>query len=226
MTEEHACKWCKKSFSSERTLFAHMCPKKRRWADKELTHVRLGFRVFQMFYEMSTNASKAKTHEEFIESKYYESFVKFGRACVRNEYLEPERFAEWLIREGKKLADWPKDKTYDEYLLDYARRETGLRAMERTIRHMCTWAEETNNPWHDYFKKATGPRAVFDIRAAKVSPWVIYLSEGGPEMIETFSAEQTELTKHILDVNFWMKLFAMNKEEMKLVKEACDAAGL
>ena len=41
---------------SERTLAAHMCIKKRRWADKDLTHTRLGYRVFQMFYEMNTTA--------------------------------------------------------------------------------------------------------------------------------------------------------------------------
>ena len=31
------CKWCGKSFMSERTLAAHMCVKKRRWADREMS---------------------------------------------------------------------------------------------------------------------------------------------------------------------------------------------
>ena len=59
--ENNTCKWCEKSFRSERTLSAHMCVKKRRFADKDLTHVRLGYRVFQMFYELNTTASKSKT---------------------------------------------------------------------------------------------------------------------------------------------------------------------
>ena len=45
---ENKCKWCEKSFMSERTS-APMCIKKRRWADKDLTHIRLGFRVFKCF---------------------------------------------------------------------------------------------------------------------------------------------------------------------------------
>jgi hypothetical protein len=93
LESDTTCKWCEKEFRNERTLSAHMCPKKRRWADKDMTHVRLGFRVFQMFYELSTSASKAKTIEDFIRSQYYEAFVKFGRSCVRNEYLDPEKFA-------------------------------------------------------------------------------------------------------------------------------------
>ena len=71
--------------------------KKRRNADKDMTHVRLGYRVYQMFYELNTAASKTKSMDEFINSQYYEGFVKFGRSCIRNEYLEPEKFAEWLI---------------------------------------------------------------------------------------------------------------------------------
>ena len=38
------CKWCGKSFMSERTQRSYV--KKRRWADKDLTHTRLGYRVF------------------------------------------------------------------------------------------------------------------------------------------------------------------------------------
>ena len=96
-SSENKCKWCDKTFMSERTLAAHMCVRKRRWADKDLTHTRLGYRVFQMFYELNTVASKPKSQEDFVRSQYYEGFVKFGRSCIRNEYLEPEKFAEWLI---------------------------------------------------------------------------------------------------------------------------------
>jgi len=116
---------------SERTLAAHMCIKKRRWADKDLTHTRLGYRVFQMFYEMNTTAKNPKTQEEFIQSQYYEGFVKFGRSCLTNEYLQPEKFAEWLIKTGKKLKDWSKDSLYDEFLLTYVKKEPGMKALER-----------------------------------------------------------------------------------------------
>jgi len=124
-SENNTCKWCEKTFMSERTLSAHMCVKKRRMADKDLTHTRLGYRVFQMFYELNTASTKSKTYEDFVRSQYYEGFVKFGRSCVTNEYLNPEQFAEWLIKNGKKLADWSKDSLYDEFLLVYVKKETG-----------------------------------------------------------------------------------------------------
>jgi hypothetical protein len=121
-----------------------MCPRKRRWADKDMTHVRLGYRVFQMFYELNTTVSKPKTMEDFIRSQYYEGFTKFGRSCIRNEYLEPEKFAEWLIKNAKKLADWSKDKLYDEFLLQYVKKEPGLRALERSVIYLTEWANDND----------------------------------------------------------------------------------
>jgi hypothetical protein len=220
------CKWCGKSFKSERTLSVHMCVKKRRMADKDLTHTRLGYRVFQMFYEMNTAATKSKTYEDFVKSQYYEGFVKFGRSCVTNEYLNPEQFAEWLIKEGKKLADWHKDSLYDEFLLVYVKKEPGMKALERTIIYLDSWGKENNKPWQDYFKEVTSARAVHDIRSAKISPWMIYLCRSGDDLLVKFSDEQVKMIEHIIDATFWMKQFANNKEEVAEVKNACEVAGI
>ena len=203
-----------------------MCVKKKRWADKDLTHIRLGYRVYQMFYELNTTASKSKSVEDFITSNYYEGFVKFGRSCIRNEYLEPEKFAEWLIKNGKKLKDWSTDAVYDEYLLEYVKKETGMRALERNIIYLAKWAEETENNWQDYFTKVSPSRAVYDIRSAKISPWLVYLSNTGDQLLNNLNTEQVKMIQHIIDAPFWLKLFTKNKEEVREVKKTCELAGI
>ena len=203
-----------------------MCPRKRRWADKDMTHVRLGYRVFQMFYELNTTASKAKSMEDFIRSQYYEGFTKFGRSCIRNEYLEPEKFAEWLIKNGKKLADWSKDKLYDEFLLQYVKKEPGLKALERSIIYLSEWATDNDAEWTEYFKLVSAPRAVHDIRAVKISPWLLYLSDSGGELLTRFSSEQVKMIEHVIDAQFWLKVFAKNPEEVQAIKDTCEQAGI
>ena len=226
MSDELTCKWCDKSFRTERTLAAHMCPRKRRWADRDMTHVRLAYRTFQMFYEMNTNSSKPKTMEDFIRSQYYEGFTKFGRSCIRNEYMDPEKFAEWLIREGKKLQDWNKDKMYNDYLLEFVKKEPGMRALERTIKYFATWAEENDTDFNEYFRTVSTPRAVHDIRSARVSPWVIHLSESGVELLGRMSNEQIVMIKPLIDTEFWVRVFMKSKEETDEVEAMCTQAGL
>ena len=226
MSDELTCKWCDKSFRTERTLAAHMCPRKRRWADRDMTHVRLAYRTFQMFYEMNTNSSKPKTMEDFIRSQYYEGFTKFGRSCIRNEYMDPEKFAEWLIRTGKKLQDWNKDKMYNDYLLEFVKKEPGMRALERIITYFASWAAENDTDFNEYFRTVSTPRAVHDIRSARVSPWVIHLSESGVELLARMSNEQVEMIKPLIDTKFWVNVFMKSKEETDEVEAMCTQAGL
>lgn len=179
-----------------------------------------------MFYELNTATSKPKSMEDFIRSQYYEGFTKFGRSCIRNEYLEPEKFAEWLIKHGKKLADWTKDKMYDEFLLEYVKKETGLRALERNVLYLTEWAEDNQASWTEYFKIVSTPRAVHDIRSAKISPWMLYLSESGDQLLTRFSDEQIKMIQHIIDAKFWMSVFAKHPEQVQAVRDTCDAAGI
>lgn len=220
------CKWCEKTFSRESTLAAHMCVRKRRWADRDMTHIRLAYYTYQKFYELNTTSSKTKTMEDFIRSQYYEGFTKFGRACTVNQWLNPEQYAEWLIRNGVKLKDWVTDKTYNTWLLEYVKKETGLRALERTILYLTEWAEENGRDFQDYFHVVTPNRAVYDIRAGKISPWVIYLSDGGTQILKSLSSEQVNMVKDLIDANFWMRVFQKNESEMEAVRETCAAAGL
>jgi uroporphyrinogen-III decarboxylase len=179
-----------------------------------------------MFYEMNTTSTKSKTMEDFIRSQYYEGFAKFGRSCIRNEYMDPEKFAEWLIRNGKKLQDWNKDQMYNDYLLEFVKKEPGMRALERTITYFATWAEEQNTDFNQYFRTVSTNRAVHDIRSAKVSPWVLHLSESGVELLGRMNNEQVEIIKPLINVEFWVRVFTKSKEETDEVEAMCVQAGL
>jgi hypothetical protein len=203
-----------------------MCVKKRRFADKEMTHIRLSHRAFQMFYDLNTSAKHPKTMEDFILSPYYESFVKFGRACQVNEWLQPEQFTEWLIKTGVKLKLWISDAQYDKFLKEYVKKEPGLKALERTVIYMAKWGEENNKDWQSYFVNVSPSRAVYDIRSGKVSPWVLYLSDTGGTLLERFNDEQVKMIQDNIDPPFWMKLFKKNKDEVAEIKETCERANL
>ena len=132
-------------------------------------------------------------------SPYYEAFVKYGRACQVNEWLEPEKYTEWLITKGVKLKQWTSDKSYNTYIQDFVRKETGLRALERTVVYLSKWSEEADKDWQSYFEVVSPSRAVHDIRSAKVSPWVIYLSQTGDLLLQKFNDEQVAMIKDFID---------------------------
>jgi hypothetical protein len=96
--------------------------------------------------------------------------------------------------------------------------------LERTVIYLAGWGEENNEPWQDYFDKVSPSRAVYDLRSAKVSPWILYLSESGDKLLERFNSEQVKMIQDVIDPPFWIKLFTANKEEANEIKQACKEA--
>jgi hypothetical protein len=221
-----ACKYCKREFTKESTLAVHMCSQKRRYVDKELSHIQLAFRTYQLFYEINMQNAKTKTYEEFAESNYYNGFVKFGRKMVSEELLEPKQYAEWLIRNSVKLADWTKDSVYDSYLKELIKKEPAQRAIERSIKCMESWGKEKNMPWSDYFRKVSPQLAIHHIRGGKISPWFLFLSESGQDLWGNFNSEQLTMIKDIAEPNFWKRIFLKNTEEVELVQEIVEVSQL
>ena len=102
-----------------------------------------------------------------------------------------------------------------------------LRAtLERTITYLANWASENHCDWQDYFRVVSTPRAVHDIRSARVSPWVMHLSESGVELLGRMSNEQIEMVKPLINVEFWVRVFMKNKEETDEVEQMCKTAGI
>ena len=101
-----------------------------------------------------------------------------------------------------------------------------MRALERTITYFASWAQDNESNFSDYFRVVSTPRAVHDIRSAKVSPWVLHLSESGVELLGRMTNEQIEIIKPLIDVHFWVKVFTKSKEETDEVEQMCSQAGL
>lgn len=226
MTDKCVCKYCKRAFTSERTLTAHMCTKKRRWTERNTVAFRLGFRVFQIFHEKTTTSKKIKTHEDFINSKFYKAFMKFGRHLVDLDPVDAEHYIAFIIDNGVKLKDWTADYVYEAYIEDFMKKEPVLRALERTFITMETWAKENGLVYNQFFTHANTNEAVYLIRSGKITPWVLYLSETGGNFFDRINEEQAAIIQAIIDPHKWKVIFMTQKENVDMVVEAMEQAKL
>jgi hypothetical protein len=223
---DHKCKFCKKGFSSERTLANHMCKNKKRFAEKDTTNSRLGFRVFQRFFAMTTHSKKPKTFEAFIDSSYYIGFVKFGRHLTHIDPLNTELFVDFIIKNGVKLKDWDKEYVYDLFVCDYIQREPVEKALERSVLFMDNWTKSKDVPLHDFFRQITTIEATNVFKMGRISPWVIYLADSATELLNEFNDEQFGIIESKIDPKIWQKKMITNKEDVSFAKEILGATGL
>ena len=147
------CKYCEKDYSKESTLAVHLCEPKRRWQQETETGVQFGLRSYLRFYETTQGSAKLKSYADFVASPYYNAFVKFGRYCVSIRAINFASFVDWLLKNNKKLDYWCKDTFYEEWLLEYLKKEAVQDALERALREMEDYAGNSDiADFTHYFK--------------------------------------------------------------------------
>lgn len=221
------CKYCGKTFTKESTLSKHACEPKRRHLQQSETGVQFGFRSYLKFFELTQGSAKSKTYDEFAASSYYSAFVKFGRYLVSIKAINFANFTEWLLKHNKKLDYWCKDSLYDEWLVDYLRKESYQDALERGIKEMQEYAEchlELNNGFMDYFKLGNTNRICYHITTGRISPWVVYNCNSGINFLENLDDSQMQMIIKYINPDFWNQKFREYNNDrfdaMDILKEA------
>ena len=220
---QYICNHCNRGFVREGSLINHMCEKKRRWIIKDEKYVKLSFYAWQEFYRL--NYSRKKEYKEFINSQYYIDFVKFGRHLININVIEPQEFIIFILKTNIKLKDWCKDWVYDEFVRYQTERESPDKAVERNILLMQQWAIQYRVHWTEFFTEITTPLSVAYIKSGRLSPWVLYNSETGMDLLERMSDEELGIVSKYIDPKHWQKKFDKYPEEVEFIKKVCRKAG-
>lgn len=224
MSSNYKCGYCGKEFAKEKTLTVHVCEKKRRHLSRGEKHVQAALIAYQKFYQIAQKSSKQKTFDEFVESPYYNAFIKFGSFLSNANPIYPERYIEYVIKSGVKLDHWCRDELYDHYLVDLIKTEPADGAIQRSIATMMDWANENNAQWEHYFSYVNLNRATYDIKEGKISPWVILNCSSGRSMLQKMNPEQIEIISPVLDPDHWGRRFKLYPADVELVKEVLKEA--
>jgi hypothetical protein len=220
------CVHCSKSFMKEKTLYAHVCERKRRALQEKEKRVQAGFMAFNRFWTLAQGHKKSKTYAEFCDTAYYNAFVKFGSFINNVNPLYPDKFIDYVIKSGVKLDHWCRDELYETYLYDMIKVEPVESATQRSLQTMMEWGDEHNANFAHYFNYVSLNKAVSDIRNGHVSPWVVLNCRSGQDMINKMNDEQLDLISPAFDLAYWVKRFREVPADVILVKEICQEVGI
>jgi hypothetical protein len=220
------CVHCSKSFMKEKTLYAHVCERKRRALQEKEKRVQAGFVAFNRFWTLAQGHKKSKTYAEFCDTAYYNAFVKFGSFINNVNPLYPDKFIDYVIKSGVKLDYWCRDELYETYLYDMIKVEPVESATQRSLKTMMEWGDEHDANFAHYFNYVSLNKAVSDIRNGYVSPWVVLNCRSGQDMINKMNDEQLDLISPAFDLPYWVKRFREVPADVILVKEICQEVGI
>jgi hypothetical protein len=227
LNQSYKCRYCEKEFRKESTLTAHLCEQKRRWQQEKETGVQFGLRAYLKFYETTQGSARLKSYEDFVNSPYYNAFVRYGRHLVAIRAINSDSFTAWLLKNNKKLDQWCKDVFYDEWLLDYIRREAPQDALERALKEMEDYAGNSDiASFSHYFKYGNSNRICHHICTGRVSPWVVFNCDTGVEWLDHLNEEQILLIMPYINPDYWNHKFKDYMADVEWCKHILKAAGL
>jgi len=219
------CQYCGAQFKSERTIMVHVCEPKRRWMSKDEKYARLAFYAYGRFYEL-TQAVGNKSFEDFVKSKFYLGFTKFGMHIININAVNPEDFIDFVIRNSVKLDRWCSDSVYETYIQELNRKESADRAVERSILLMEKWGADYDRPFSRFFKEVSKPLVIHYITSGRLSPWVIFNCDSGAELIDSLSDHELTIINEYLEPSFWTRKFETRREDVQFVKMILKKAGI
>lgn len=225
----YQCEFCERSFVREKSLINHLCEQKRRWFMKDEPHARIGFHSWLRWYELSsTNAQRKRkrTYEEFMKSRYFIAFVKFGQHVVDTGLINPDQFIDFVIKNSIRLDDWCKSAVYEYYIKQYVRKENVTEAMERVILLMEDWSIKTGEEWYDFFRKVEPAEALTLIRTGKISPWVLLNVDSSNNLLDRMTDEQLLLVDKYIGVSWWKRHFSRHKADTAFVQKTLKEYGI
>jgi hypothetical protein len=221
------CRYCGKGFRRESTLTAHRCEPKRRWQQENETGVQWGLRAYLRFYEITQGSARSKSYQDFVDSPYYNAFVKFGRYCVSVRCINFENFTTWLLKNNKKLDLWCSDRLFDEWLLDYLRKENPQDALERALKEMQEYADSSDiASFNHYFMYGNANRICHHIVTGRVSPWIVYNCGSGVEFLGNLDEGQVSLILPWIDPDHWQRKLQDHSADTEWCRHILQEAGL
>ena len=227
MTTSFQCKYCEKSFRKESTLAVHLCETKRRWQQEKETGVQFGLRSYLQFYESTQGSARLKSYEDFVSSPYYNAFVRYGRYLVDIRAINSNSFTGWLLKNNKKLDYWCKDSFYEEWMLDYLKKESVSDALERALKEIEDYARDSDIAnFSHYFLYGNVNRICHHICTGRISPWVVYNCDTGIKFLERISEEQVCMVMPYINPDFWNHKFKDYMADVEWCKHILGEAGL
>jgi hypothetical protein len=221
------CDFCKRTFAKEISLINHSCEKKRRWFSKDEPHIRTAFLAWNKFYELSSFGNKQgqTSFLNFINSRYYNAFVKFGKHIRDINAIEPAKFIEYVIKGNIPIDKWTHDFVYEQYVRQLIRQETPESALERNIKLMNEWSTQTGEPWYNFFRLVNTNQATAWIMNGRISPWILYNVDSAIDFFERCTPEQVNIIKQHAPIGAWKIKFNKNKDSCEFIKSTLKESG-
>lgn len=211
------CDFCKNSFQSEFRFMKHVCKEKRR---AELMKQPLGQSAYS-FYTTWLKMRKfgQQTTAAFMESRFYQAFVKFAELVVDANISRPDKFIEIMVDGEVPPTLWCTPEAYNLYTAWYDSLHDPLLQVEESIAYLMGIADKENVELENIFDHLGAQRILSYVRQRRLSPWFLFCSPKFSKVIKSMDPAHLKAFDMVINSNYWGEKFQTSKAIIAQIKE-------
>lgn len=220
----YECKYCRRKMTSERAFMAHRCEPMER---AEHMHTSLGQAAY-LYYKLWFDELRRKppSHETFLTSAYYRSFMKLATFVKEVNMPNPEKYVELMTERKLAPALWTRNEAYASYLEWMDKTAPSLEQAAVTVETLQTFAEQLNVAPGDVFDQLEYGAVLTLVTQRKLSPWLLLCSTRFKKWLSEKTVDEQRRFMQLIGIEYWAYRFEKNPDKVRELKEIAQALGI
>jgi hypothetical protein len=221
----YECDFCSKKYVSKGHFTRHDCEEMRR--NKYLKTAK-GIAAYETYTTwMKTKGYMNRGKQQFADSKYYTSIVKFMAFSHKMALPGRERFIEYMAELDIFPKDWSSNLVYDHYMAEFDTLLTPDEQASITVDTVFELGRIFECAPDDVFLHIDPNSLIKVVQAKKLSPWVLLFSSKFKWfMAHEMTREQRVLLQQYVNPHRWDSIFNVYPAEVDKMKTYVKALGI
>ena len=195
----------------------HQCKEKRR---AELMKQPLGQSAYSFYCTwMKMRKYSQQTTAAFMESRFYQAFVKFAEMVVDANISRPDKFIEIMVDGEVQPPLWCSPEAYNLYTAWYDSLHDPLSQVEESIAYLIDVADKDGVLLENIFDHLGAQRILSFVRQRRLSPWFLFCSSKFSKAIKQMDPAHLKAFDMVINSNYWGKKFQESKATIAQIKE-------
>ena len=221
----YECEYCGKKYVSESHYKKHECDEMLRARHMKTPRGIAAYEAYSTW--MSAKGYANRGQQQFMDSKYFTSFVRFIQFAHRIALPAQDQFVKYMAKIDIQPKDWTSNLVYDHFIEEF---DTLISPKDQASITVDTFFELANifecDP-DDVFLYLEANTLIKIVQAKKMSPWVLLFS---PKfhwfMKNEMTREQRILLGQYVRADQWEATFLMQPDVVDDMKAYVRALGI
>jgi hypothetical protein len=215
------CERCYKEWKTKKGLDNHKCTMVERMATLNEKHGMMGLISFTIWA-----GSRTPNIQTFIESRYFNAFIRFARFIDTYNIPNHSKYIEFLISKRLSPDKWTNDLAFREFLKTIEIESATVR-FEISMNNLMKIARKNDKTLPEIFEILSLNQFRRLIETKNIDKWTIFYSKiFQKKLMECRRAEQIQYFSKIFKSTQFITEKALNHDEIHKISDECTRLGI